>query len=115
MDSNLWYRGTRALRIGDGEARGTSFLDIALRLSPRGIDPVIASHERSHIELHHRVGRIHFLIGAIPAWFDDGPPSWLSDDPRDLAPDGIADRCLARSDELLRSGASEWGRQARCG
>ena len=99
-------------RIGGGEARGTSLLDIALRLSPRGIDPVIASHEGSHIELHQRVGRIHFLMGAIPAWFDEGVAVVVSDDPRYLAPDGIADRCLAWSDEPLPSGASEWGRQA---
>ena len=61
--------------LGGGGARGSSFIDVALRLSPRGIDPVIASHELSHIELHHRLGLLHFLARAVPAWFDEVSPS----------------------------------------
>jgi len=56
--------------IGGGHTRGKSFFDLALILSPRGVDQVIAAHELSHIELHHRVGFVRFLSGTIPAWFD---------------------------------------------
>lgn len=99
-------------RLGGRGARGSSFLDLTLRLSSRGIDPVIASHELSHIELHHRLGRLHFLIGAVPAWFDEGIAVIVSDDPRYLAPAGNPDRCLVRSDEPLPTGMLEWNRRA---
>ena len=99
-------------RIGGGGTRGTSLSDVALRLSPRGIDPVIAAHELSHIELHHRLGRFRQLTGAIAAWFDEGVAVVVSDDRRYLAPEGAPDRCLVRSEEELPSGMIEWRRQA---
>jgi hypothetical protein len=99
-------------RIGGGQPRGKSFSAIALFLSPRGTDATIASHELSHIELHRRLGLIHFLSGAIPAWFDEGVAVVVSDDPRYLASVGASDRCLVRSNEPLPSGMSEWSRRA---
>lgn len=95
-------------RIGGIGSRGTALSDVALQLSPRGINPVIASHELSHIELHHRLGRVAHLMGAIPAWFDEGVAVTVSNDPRYLAPAGAADRCLVRSDETLPAGRFEW-------
>jgi len=94
--------------LGGGGARGSSPGDIGLRLSPRGIDPVIASHELSHIELHHRLGLVRFLGSAVPAWFDEGLAVVVSDDPRYLAPIGNPDRCLVKSDESLPSAMREW-------
>ena len=98
--------------IGGGHTRGKSFFDLALILSPRGVDQVIAAHELSHIELHHRVGFVRFLSGTIPAWFDEGLAVVVSDDPRYLAPVGVADRCLFRSDELLPNGMFDWSKRA---
>src|SRR5207244_6669253 len=98
-------------RIGGAGSRGTSLSDVALRLSPRGIDPVIAAHELSHIELHHRIGNIRHLMGAIPAWFDEGVAVVVSDDRRYLAPPDAAERCLVRSDEKLPTGIFEWRRE----
>ena len=99
-------------RIRSAGSRGNALLDVALQLSPRGIDPVIAAHELSHIELHHRIGRIRHLMGVIPAWFDEGLAVVVSGDRRYLAPADAADRCLVRSDEALPTGMLEWSRRA---
>ncbi len=98
-------------RIGGVGSRGTVLFDVALQLSPKGIDPVIAAHELSHIELRHRLGRLRFLIGAIPAWFDEGVAVVVSDDRRYLAPADAPQRCLVRSDEKLPTGKFEWIRE----
>ena len=89
-------------------SRGNAFGDLALELSPRGIDPVTAAHELSHMELHHRIGLIRYFLGAIPSWFDEGLAVVVSDDPRYLRPAGGADRCKVRSDEALPTGIMEW-------
>jgi hypothetical protein len=98
-------------RIRSAGSRGTAFLDLALQLSWRGTDPVIAAHELSHIEFHHRLGRIRHLIGAIPAWFDEGVAVVVSDDRRYLAPPDAPDRCLVGSNEALPAGLLEWRRE----
>jgi hypothetical protein len=98
-------------RIRAAGSRGNALFDLALQLSPRGTDPVIAAHELSHIELHHRLGRINHLTGAIPSWFDEGVAVVVSDDRRYLAPAGAPDRCLVRSDEALPTGIFEWVRE----
>ncbi len=74
-------------RIGGGGERGIAVLNRAVMLSPRGIDPVIAAHELTHVELHARLGS-----GSVPQWFDEGLAVLVSDDPRYLRPEG--DRCL---------------------
>lgn len=91
-------------------SRGNAFGDLALELSPRGLDPVTAAHELSHMELHHRIGLVRYFLGAIPSWFDEGVAVVVSDDRRYLAPAGAADRCKVRSDEALPTGIIEWGR-----
>jgi hypothetical protein len=73
-------------RIGGGGERGIAVLNRAVMLSPRGIDPVIAAHELTHVELHSRLNG-----AAVPQWFDEGLAVLVSDDPRYLRPDG--DRC----------------------
>lgn len=98
-------------RIRYAGSRGNALLDLALQLSPRGIDPVIATHELSHIELHHRLGNIRHLMGAVPSWFDEGLAVVVSDDRRYLAPADATDRCLVRSDETLPTGLFEWVRE----
>jgi hypothetical protein len=73
--------------IGGGGERGIAVLNRAVMLSPRGIDPVIAAHELTHVELHTRLGK-----RTVPQWFDEGLAVLVSDDPRYVRPDG--DRCL---------------------
>ncbi|MEV4009274.1 hypothetical protein AB0J35_02170 [Nonomuraea angiospora] len=92
-------------RIGGGRERGIAVLNRAVMLSPRGVDPVIASHEMTHVELHAR------LDGAeVPQWFDEGLAVLVSDDPRYLAPTG--DRCLLDSRQPLPATLGEWLRAA---
>jgi len=98
-------------RIRYAGSRGNAFLDWALQLSWRGIDPVIAAHELSHIELHHRIGAGNHLLGAIPSWFDEGLAVVVSDERRYLMPADDADRCRVRSDEKLPTGVFEWARE----
>ncbi|NJP88999.1 hypothetical protein HCN51_05960 [Nonomuraea sp. FMUSA5-5] len=91
-------------RIGGGKERGIAVLNRAVMLSPRGLDPVIASHEMSHVELHTRL-----TSGAeIPQWFDEGLAVVVSDDPRYLAPKTTEDRCLASPSGPLPATLDEW-------
>lgn len=76
-------------RIGGGGERGIAVLNRAVMLSPRGVDPVIAAHELTHVELHTRLGQ-----RSVPQWFDEGLAVLVSDDPRYLRPAGEGDRCL---------------------
>lgn len=76
-------------RIGGGGERGVAVLNSAVMLSPRGVDPVIASHEMSHVELHTR---LHSSGARVPQWFDEGLAVLVSGDPRHLAPATAPDR-----------------------
>ncbi|MEV5322847.1 hypothetical protein WBK31_15365 [Nonomuraea sp. N2-4H] len=92
-------------RIGGGGERGIAVLNRSVMLSPRGVDPVIASHELTHVELHAR------LDGAgVPQWFDEGLAVLVSDDPRYLAPAG--DRCLRAPRGALPDTLDGWLRAA---
>src|SRR5262249_50618264 len=53
-------------RLHGGGARGAAYLTIALRLAPLGLNPTIIAHERSHIELHSRIGLWRLAEGGIP-------------------------------------------------
>jgi hypothetical protein len=91
-------------RIGGGKERGIAVLNRSVMLSPRGLDPVIASHELSHVELHERIGG-----GAdVPQWFDEGLAVVVSNDPRYLAPDSAPDRCLTEPTGPLPVTLGEW-------
>ena len=71
-------------RIKGGGVRGMSYASYGLRLSPRGLDPATVAHERTLIELQHRVGLVGFMRGAIPEWFMEGVAVVVSGNPRDL-------------------------------
>ncbi|WP_218061787.1 hypothetical protein [Planobispora rosea] len=83
-------------RIGGGGERGIAILNRAVMLSPRGIHPVIAAHELSHVELDSRLG-----TAGVPKWFDEGLAVVVSGDPRYLAPETAPDRCLAEPGVVL--------------
>lgn len=96
-------------RINGGRARGMSYASYGLRLSPRGLDPATFAHERTLIELQHRVGLVGFMRGDIPEWFMEGVAVVVSGSPRDLLPEGtMGSRCRAEPTGALPAGAAEW-------
>ena len=96
-------------RIDGGEVRGMSYASYGLRLSPRGLDPATVAHERTLIELQHRVGLVGFMRGDIPEWFMGGVAVVVSDNPRDLLPeDTTGSRCRAEPGGVLPAGDAEW-------
>jgi hypothetical protein len=103
---------TCARRMHEKGARAVSYAQYGLRLSPVGLDVVTVAHERTHIEVHGRIGIVRFLTGALPAWFDEGLAVLVSDDPRYLRPAGSGDRCLAAPNQNLPIGTAEWMRRA---
>jgi hypothetical protein len=98
-------------RFGGG-SRGQTIMDAVIFLSPRGTDPVIASHEMSHTQIHNRIGFFHSLIGDVPEWFVEGVAVVVSDDRRYLASVGAADRCLVEPDGPLPAHLADWIRNA---
>jgi hypothetical protein len=100
-------------RIGGGGSTGMALLDFALLLSPRGNKIVIASHEMAHIELHRRIGLVATVERRIPQWFDEGLAALVSQDPRYLKPEGVADRCITSSAQDLPTARSAWVVEAR--
>lgn len=99
-------------RLGGGGRRGMSLFDQVAVLSPRGNDAVIAAHELSMNELHHRIGLWAFARGRVPIWFNEGVAMVSSDDLRYLAPADQADRCLVAGSAPLPVGMFEWNRLA---
>ncbi|GAA3692250.1 hypothetical protein GCM10022224_067430 [Nonomuraea antimicrobica] len=97
-------------KIGGGRERGIAVLNRAVMLSPNGIDPVIASHEMSHVELHARLGS---GAGLIPQWFDEGLAVVVSGDPRYLKPETTGDRCRVSTQEALPRTLDDWLRSAK--
>ncbi len=95
-------------RIGGGGSKGMALSTMALALSPRGLTPVIAAHERAHVELHARLGAFGTWRRDIPQWFDEGLAVVISDDPRYLAPAGTADRCLVAPDGPMPVRRAAW-------
>lgn len=96
-------------RIGGGNERGVAVLNRALILSPLGANPVIASHELSHVELHHR---LRSGADPVPQWFDEGLAVLVSDDPRYLLPATATDRCRVEPGMALPVTVDEWLRAA---
>ncbi|GAA5111223.1 hypothetical protein GCM10023320_03800 [Pseudonocardia adelaidensis] len=94
-------------RIGGGGECGVAVLNRAVMLSPRGIDPVIAAHELTHVELRARVGK-----AVVPQWFDEGLAVLVADDPRYLRPAGTGDRCLVAPTGPLPETLDDWLRAA---
>lgn len=100
-------------KLGGKGARATTYGTTFIRLSPRGVNPTILAHEFSYVELHARIGFFRLLMGAIPAWFDEGLAVIVSDDARYLGPGATsATKCLAEPDEDLPSSPFQWGPMA---
>ncbi|MEU8203734.1 hypothetical protein [Streptosporangium sp. NPDC049046] len=97
-------------RIGGGGERGIAVLNRAIMLSPGGVNPVIASHEMSHVEVHARLGS---GAAPLPQWFDEGLAVVVSDDLRYLKPDTAGDRCRVPEGEAPPRTLDEWLRTAK--
>ncbi|WP_285774039.1 LuxR C-terminal-related transcriptional regulator [Microtetraspora sp. NBRC 13810] len=97
-------------KIGGGRERGIAVLNRAVMLSPNGIDPVIAAHEMSHVELHARLGS---GAGPMPQWFDEGLAVVVSGDPRYLKPETAGNRCRVSTQEALPRTLDDWLRTAK--
>lgn len=95
--------------IGGGGERGVAVLNRAVMLSPAGVNPVIASHEMSHVELH---ARLDSGGAEVPQWFDEGLAVLVSGDPRYLGPETAADRCLVSPGAPLPVTLDAWLRAA---
>lgn len=96
-------------RIDGGGARGMSYVSYGLRLSPRGLNPATVVHERTLIELQHRLGLLGFVRGDIPTWFQEGVAVVASGYSRDLLPEGTAgSRCRAEPTGAMPAGDAEW-------
>jgi hypothetical protein len=100
-------------RLGGGDSLGRTILDQAVFLAPMGINPTIASHELSHVQIHSRIGKVRTLTGSVPEWFVEGAAVVVSDDPRYLAPLGSVDRCLVAPTGPLPWTLRDWMRDAR--
>ena len=97
-------------RLGGKGARADTYGATFIRLSPRGLNQTILAHEFSHVEFHARIGAVRLLMGALPAWFDEGRAVIVSDDARYLRPGATsATRCLAEPDGDLPSSPFQWG------
>lgn len=90
-------------RIGGGPEAGVAIVNRGLMLSPRGLTPVIAAHELSHVEFRQRLGD-----AAVPQWFDEGLAVLVSDDARYLEPADAPDRCLVEPDGPLPETLGGW-------
>ena len=78
-----------------------------LRLAPRGLDPVILTHELTHAETHARLGLWGQISGRMPVWFDEGLSVVVSGDPDYLGPSpGRA--CLRRPRPDLPASPFDW-------
>jgi hypothetical protein len=105
-DRRIGGRGAYAVTIS------TPFAAV-LRLSPRGLDRTILTHEFSHVELHGRIGLRALFTGAFPAWFDEGVAALVSSDERYLkSGERGGERCVSNRDGLLPVSPFEWGKVA---
>lgn len=103
-------------RLGGLGARATTYSTVGLsvvRLSPRGLDPVIITHELAHVALHGRIGMWKLMRGVVAAWFDEGLAVIISDDARYLqAGESASARCRVGSAGALPSSPFAWAPEA---
>ena len=88
--------------LGGSGAQAISYASVGFRLAPLGINPIIVAHELSHIELHERLGLVKFMVGAIPAWFDEGLAVIVSEDPSTFLPARKATGAASMPRDLFR-------------
>ncbi len=98
-----------ARTFGTLGAKGVAFAWHAILLTNSRIFGVIAAHELSHVELHWRMGLAGWLRGTVPAWFDEGLATVISEDPRFRRD---ASREAVRDVMMVRSYLGQWAQHA---
>jgi len=99
-------------RLGGRGAAAVTYGTTFIRVSPRGVNETILSHEFSHVYLHGRIGPIRFLR-YVPAWFDEGLAVIVSNDTRYLKHGDTAKaRCPEVADDTLPSSPRQWRHSA---
>ena len=68
-------------------ANGMTYAAHLIVIGPRGVNPIVLTHERIHAELHRHVGLRDVFGPRFPAWFDEGLAAHLSGDARLFQPD----------------------------
>ncbi|MDF0598389.1 hypothetical protein [Psychromarinibacter halotolerans] len=67
-------------------ANGMTFGFHLILMGPRGVNEMIMTHERVHVELHRNLSAADILGPKYPAWFDEGLATYLSGDDRPWMP-----------------------------
>ena len=83
------------------------------RVSPRGLNRTIVTHEFAHVEVHARIGVANHITGTVPAWFDEGLAVIISEDDRYLKRGAsAAERCKQSAAPGLPVSPFEWASRA---
>lgn len=103
-------------RLGGKGARAVAYGSDIIRLSPRGWDPVILTHELAHIVLHEQISLRDWAQNRLPAWVDEGIAVIVSRDPRYLEISQTGQlSCKIAPDAPLPEEPRDWGREAGAG
>ncbi|HHC29600.1 MAG TPA: hypothetical protein ENK80_03415 [Rhodobacterales bacterium] len=94
----------KARSLGAGPVKGRTYNSTLVIVGPKGLNPMILSHELSHVVLHGKEGPMGLWWGVFPAWFDEGLASLVSQDDRLDAGD-----VAARARMLETRRFSDWG------
>lgn len=102
--------GTEACdrRLGGLGARATAYGAAFIRISPRGWDETILTHEFAHIVLHDAVGTMGMFRGDLTAWRNEGLAVLASRDVRYFDFDTPA--CLHEPTSNLPATPGAWGK-----
>lgn len=100
-------------KIGGGDSASGSVGAFVLLLGPKGIDVIDITHELSLVEVSGRIGMYRSVMGAVPAWFDEGVAVVASDAPEFVAMQGVNQRgCLHASTGDLPADKTKWIEEA---
>jgi len=98
-------------KLGGLGARATTYGASFIRISPRGWDETILTHELAHVVLHEAYGSIRLLRGDLAAWRNEGLAVLISQDARYF--DFAKNECLVEPTAALPETASAWGQAMR--
>ena len=95
-------------KLGGLGARATTYGASFIRVSPRGWDETILTHELAHVVLHDAFGTLRLLSGDLPAWRNEGFAVLISKDERYF--DFTRNECVFEPTGSLPETPSAWGK-----